>query len=265
MKRNLFSSSSESVTIITVSFNAVATIEKTILSVINQSYPVEYIIVDGGSNDGTLDIIRKYEEYIAYWVSEPDDGIYDAMNKGVRVAKGQWIGFMNSGDIFYSDDVISNILENDLSEYSIIYGKTLINYRWGKYIVTPAGLDLLGTRMPFCHQSTLVRCDILKSHPFDLKYKITADYNLFQSVYIKAPNVFFYFPDVISIYDAIYGISSINIEGVYQDISLPNRGNMCLSIVHKMKVFILTKFSYSIIDVLYKIYFFFNVRYVKVK
>ena len=94
MKRSMEQIDSPLITVVTVVFNDVQHIEETILSVVNQTYPnIEYIIIDGGSTDGTVDIIKKYEERIAYWVSEPDQGIYDAMNKGIQKATGEWINF----------------------------------------------------------------------------------------------------------------------------------------------------------------------------
>lgn len=124
---NLFKETDTLISIVTVSYNAVLTIEQTILSVINQTYPnVEYIIIDGGSTDGTVDIIKKYEDKIAYWVSEPDKGIYDAMNKGVVVATGEWINFMNAGDIFTDGDVIDKLFHQNIiiNRVGIVFGDT---------------------------------------------------------------------------------------------------------------------------------------------
>ena len=92
--------------IITVVFNAVADLEKTIKSILGQRFPDrEYIIIDGGSTDGTVDIIRRYEKQLAFWSSEPDRGIYDAMNKGVLKARGNFLNFMNAGDLFADENV----------------------------------------------------------------------------------------------------------------------------------------------------------------
>lgn len=99
------------ISIITVTYNAASFLEETILSVINQTYPnIEYIIIDGGSKDRTIDIIKKYEDKITYWISESDRGIYDAMNKGISMATGEWVNFMNAGDIFSSDAVLETVL-----------------------------------------------------------------------------------------------------------------------------------------------------------
>ncbi len=178
---NLFKETDTLISIVTVSYNAVLTIEQTILSVINQTYPnVEYIIIDGGSTDGTVDIIKKYEDKIAYWVSEPDKGIYDAMNKGVVVATGEWINFMNAGDIFTDGDVIDKLFHQNIiiNRVGIVFGDTLVVFRNREKIVR-FGDDTHHKIMPSCHQSIFCRRNLLVSNPFDLRYKIAADYNFF--------------------------------------------------------------------------------------
>ncbi len=95
--------------IITVVFNGEKFLEQTIQSVINQTYKnIEYIIIDGGSTDGTLDIIKKYKDKIDYWASEKDEGIYDAMNKGIKVAKGKYLAFINADD-WYEDNALNHV------------------------------------------------------------------------------------------------------------------------------------------------------------
>ena len=98
------------ISVVTVCYNAVNDIEKTILSVINQTYPnIEYLIIDGGSTDGTMDIVNKYKDKIDVIVSEPDKGIYDAMNKGIDRATGDWINFMNAGDCFFEKETVNSV------------------------------------------------------------------------------------------------------------------------------------------------------------
>ena len=96
--------------IITVNFNNKEGLHNTIKSVINQTFrDFEYIVIDGGSTDGSIDILKKYDKYINYWISEKDSGIYNAMNKGISKANGEYLNFMNSGDCFYALDVLEKV------------------------------------------------------------------------------------------------------------------------------------------------------------
>lgn len=115
----------DKISIITVVYNAVSSIEKTIQSVLGQTYGnVEYVIIDGGSTDGTVDVIRRYADRLAYWVSEKDKGIYDAMNKGLRKATGEWVNFMNAGDRFSEPTTLEAIFSDKKygSSVAVVYG-----------------------------------------------------------------------------------------------------------------------------------------------
>jgi len=190
------------ISIITVVYNSIDKIEATIQSVINQTYfDIEYIIIDGGSTDGTIDIIKKYTDRISLWISEPDKGVYDAMNKGIDMATGKWINFMNAGDSFYNDTVIQSIFYSDIDKSTtVIYGDTLNTFPFGSFLFKPSPLSQIERGMVFCHQSTFVKCDILRSYHFDKSFKISADYNLFYNLY-KKKYTFHYIPICISIYE----------------------------------------------------------------
>jgi glycosyltransferase involved in cell wall biosynthesis len=110
--------------IITVVYNGEKFLERTIESIISQTFfDYEYIIIDGGSTDKTLEIIKKYENKIDYWISERDNGIYDAMNKGIKIAKGKWLNFMNSSDVFYHNNTLKSIFSStlNLDKIQLIY------------------------------------------------------------------------------------------------------------------------------------------------
>ena len=105
------------ISIVTICYNCKDDLEMTIKSVISQTYSnIEYVVIDGGSTDGTLDVVEKYKEHFAFCVSEKDDGIYDALNKGVQHCTGDWILCLNAGDILYDDKVLSDILEKDIPD-----------------------------------------------------------------------------------------------------------------------------------------------------
>lgn len=187
------------ITVITVVFNAAKTIEKTIQSVINQTYKeIEYIIVDGGSTDGTLDIIKKYEKAIAYWNSEPDKGIYDAMNKGLEKASGNYIYFLGADDCLCDEKVILEIAKNiDINSTEILSGKIIqINQELllkrvvGRPLISQEILEK-GIMPP--HQGIFVRQDIMKKYKFDCAYKAASDYDfisraLLNNIKIKFSN-----------------------------------------------------------------------------
>lgn len=200
------------ISIITVCYNAFNTLENTILSVINQDYGnIEYIIIDGGSTDGTVNIIKKYESQITYWISEPDKGIYDAMNKGIKIASGNWINFMNAGDTFIDNNILSRIGFDKLNEnISYIYGDNLDLHQNGNLTYYKAKYHTNVNKGIFCcHQSSFVSTKNKELLFFDTRYKISADYNQQLSLYkIYGEKAFYYFPSPISIYEIDNGISS---------------------------------------------------------
>ena len=195
------------ITIITVSYNAVRTIENTILSVLNQVYlDIEYIIIDGGSTDGTLDIIKKYQEKIAYWVSEPDKGIYDAMNKGIEKATGDYLFFLGADDILM-ENAIQKIFGDNLStKFLMIYGNVMYD---NNNIVKSRVSYKTFLHNTIHHQATFYSRKLFDSFRYDTSVKITSDYELNLLVFLKEKNNTIY-KDIIVSYCKDDGISRQN-------------------------------------------------------
>lgn len=196
------------VSIITVVYNMVDEIEATILSVINQTYSnLEYIIIDGGSVDGTVEIIKKYNEKITFWISEPDGGIYDAMNKGVSKSTGTYCNFMNAGDCFYNNTVLEKIFSRERTE-DVLHGATITDK--GRVTLPIAAQDLslfFFYRTSLGHQASFIRTELLRKHPYDTKYPVVADIKFFIETLILNNYSYIALPEKVCIYDTT-GISS---------------------------------------------------------
>lgn len=204
------------ISIVTVSFNSVKTIEQTISSVINQKYEnIEYIIVDGGSTDGTVDVIKKYEDYISFWVSEPDKGIYNAMNKGINFAQGDYIQFLNSDDCFSHYGVVSItngiLIKNPLIDV-LSYKIWIVNEKnklQSSYDNKINENDIYNGKM-IPHPGMVVRSTLLKEEGFDERYKIASDYNLFLILrLLKKCNFYFSSEHVVFFSDAGIGSTEL--------------------------------------------------------
>ncbi|WP_353127794.1 glycosyltransferase family 2 protein [Parapedobacter pyrenivorans] len=171
---------SPTLTIITVVYNNVRDIERTLLSVIHQTYPhIEYIVVDGGSNDGTVEVISRYASHIACMKSEPDDGIYDAMNKGLAMATGDYVLFMNSGDEIYSPDTVEDVFST-VADADIYYGETeLFDADWHSLGLRRHAIPERFTWRSFrygmniSHQAIYIRRSIVGQ--YNLRYRLSAD------------------------------------------------------------------------------------------
>ena len=167
--------------IITINFNNCDGLHRTIESVVNQTNDnYEYIVIDGGSTDGSVDVIQKYSDRISYWVSEKDDGIYNAMNKGVRHAHGDYCLFLNSGDSFYDKHVLNkNLLSDNKSD--IVVGR-LVSDSDGRELFSPPSDDIsmyyfYTSTLP--HQASFIKTKLLKQYPYDESLKIVSDWKFF--------------------------------------------------------------------------------------
>lgn len=154
-----------------------------------------------------MDIIKKYADKIAYWVSEPDKGIYDAMNKGGLKTTGDFIQFLNAGDWLENEHVIEKIFKDWFKRVDVIYGDMIIRRSDGVYYAKAQDLSHFENDFPLFHPSTFIARSVFVSHLFDVSYRISADFKLLRDVYYEHGK-FLYLPFVFTNFDAIYGLSS---------------------------------------------------------
>jgi glycosyltransferase involved in cell wall biosynthesis len=198
------------ISVITINLNNLEGLKKTISSVLRQDYiNIEYLVIDGGSIDGSVEYIQSNGNKFDYWISEKDDGIYDAMNKGIVRAKGEYLLFLNSGDYFYDSKCLSNLIGSEITE-DIVYGK--MGMYLNDSLITkeyPAKLNLEYFQYDTIpHQSTLIKRNLFKKFGYyNTRFKIVSDWAFFVDSIIKGKAKYRYVDELISVFD-LNGISS---------------------------------------------------------
>lgn len=195
--------------IITICYNE-PNLEKTCESIMNQSWQdFEWIVIDGGSNDETLAIFDKYNSRIDKFVSEPDNGIYDACNKGINLATGKYLNFMNAGDSFFDSNVLEKFIKQNTSA-DILYGNTMMIFRDkpNRVLTYPKIIDIaFFVNNNICTQSVFIKSDLFKTYGlFDIHYKIASDYDRWLK-FLSESRSFCHLSFIVSNYD-MNGISS---------------------------------------------------------
>ncbi len=178
------------ITIVTVCRNAESCIETTIQSVLNQTLGYyEYLIVDGASTDNTMQIVKRYEdEFISkgirfFYISEADNGTYDAMNKSLQYSRGEWILFMNAGDSFFDENVLKRVLVNEDQKADVLYGNVVLkeNEKYKKAVI--GNITDNSVHSPICHQATMIKTELMREFRFKTKYRLAADYDVLLRLY----------------------------------------------------------------------------------
>lgn len=199
------------ISIITINYNDKIGLEKTVNSVVNQTYTdFEFLIIDGGSTDGSKEIIKKYKERINYWVCETDSGIYNAMNKGIKAANGDYLLFLNSGDWFYCNDTLANVDKLIDCKFDIYYGNAVFKFdKKDKIVKYDEKISFyFFTQNSFCHQATFIKRKLFYDIFFyNENLKIVSDWEFFvYAICIK--NVSIKYIDLIIVNYNFQGISS---------------------------------------------------------
>ena len=205
------------ISVVTICYNARADLQKTMQSVSEQSCPkFEYVIQDGNSTDGTQEMVARlapslFPDNNLQYVQQRDAGIYDAMNKAVENCHGEWIVFLNAGDVFPENETLKAIDQflQDHKDCDVVYGNAIIDDN-GEKCLWEANLSLIQQKMPFCHQACLMRKSLLQQLRFDTDYRIAADYDLVLRAYRQGAR-FVFFDQSMAVFE-LSGVSSTQYE-----------------------------------------------------
>lgn len=221
--------------VIIVTYNA----EKSIIDTLDSLYiqtmrEYEVIFVDGGSNDGTKEILCNFEKCFinigvaVQMLSENDKGIYDAMNKGIRLANGKYGYFLNAGDVLYSETIFSKVAKelDDLSD--VVYGDVIDDYGYKRELLKARKIDAIRYSMPFCHQAVFTRTDILKQYLYNITYNLCADYDMYLRMYLKKQR-FKHLDEIVAIYSRA-GVSSNNTVEVLRQYKIVQKEHKIFSV-----------------------------------
>ena len=204
--------------IITINYNNAAGLQKTIDSVVSQTFrDFEWIVIDGGSSDGSCELIERNSKYFCYWVSEPDAGIYNAMNKGIKVAKGEYLQFLNSGDWLCDERVLERCFSHCFTK-DIVYGDLFFVNHDGSREKSdyPKELTLRYLyKYSLGHNATFIRRELLQKELYDERYRIVSDWAFFLKQALNNRD-FEWLGETVSCFDT-GGISSINVELVKRE------------------------------------------------
>lgn len=199
------------ISVVTVTWNAASMLLSTLESVASQTYDdIEYIVVDGASSDNTVEVLENSQN-VTNWISEPDRGIYDAMNKGALMATGEWILFLNAGDRFASPDVVEKLMNGLKScpDADVVYGDVIRSSEAeGLHEEKVASDCFKNHRLPFCHQSVMCRRSLLLKHPFDISHRYSSDFKFFK-ILNKEGRKFVHLHFPVALFD-VSGISTRN-------------------------------------------------------
>lgn len=243
---------SNKISVITVVYNDVANIRDTMESFFSQTWEdKEYIVIDGGSNDGTVEIIKEYAPRLAYWCSKKDNGIYDAMNKGIIHATGDWINILNSGDVYNNEDVFNKIFSQQIEEFDVVYGDSIeVSNNNMKLIKANSNTRLLSKSPLFRHGSAIIKADLHKCHLYPINMVNKLGYALDWKVLFDLYDSGYKFHKINVVVEQYQkeGISNNQIKNLWYNYVITSKGKLSISKLYFLiKAILVTSFKHSII------------------